>query len=268
MKRALIAAVVVLSTACATFTRNDAERDIAQVLVSDDQEFQLGLQVHEQLKKENTKFSENLQVGSYVEQLAKKITVQADKDRPAVTWQYFVIDEPNTVNAFATPGGRIYVYTGLLLAAENEAEIAGVLGHEVGHVVARHSARQLVAAKGLEVVSSMALGKEPGQVGTLVAQLTGKGAMLAYSRDNESEADTYGARYSNGAGYDPHGLSSFFQKLAAKEGNPGVLVWLSTHPASADRVTKVNSYITANSLTSTALGGAELRAVQAALGKK
>ncbi len=260
--------MIVLVSACATFTRNDAERTVASALVSDDQEFQLGLQVHEELKKENTKFNENQTVGIYVENLAKKLLTSADKDRPGVSWQYFVIDDPKTVNAFATPGGRIYVYTGLLLAAENEAEVAGVLGHEIGHVVARHSARQLVATKGLEVVSSMALGKEPGQIGSLVAALTGKGAMLAYSREHESEADTYGARYSNAAGYDPHGLSSFFQKLAAKEGNPGILVWISTHPASADRVQAVNAYITANGLNSTNLGVAELKAVQAALGKK
>ncbi len=265
MNRTLVAALMVVSSSCATFNRADAERTVAEVLVSDDQEFQLGLQVHEELKKENVKFSENQQVGLYVEQMARKITEQANKDRANVTWQYFVIDDPKTVNAFATPGGRVYVYTGLLLAAESEAEIMGVLGHEIGHVVGRHSARQLVAAKGLDVVASMALGKQANEVASLVAQLTGQGTMLAYGRGMELEADEYGARYSNGAGYDPHGLSSFFQKLAAKEGNPGILVWLSTHPASSERVEKINAYITANGLTGSNLGTAELKATQKAL---
>ncbi len=268
MKRVLLAALLVVSSACATFNRSSAEQTVAQVLVSDEQEFQLGLQVHEELKKENTKFSENQQVGIYVENLAKKLVAQAEKDRPGVTWQYFVIDDPTTVNAFATPGGRIYVYTGLLLAAENEAEVIGVLGHEIGHVVARHSARQLVAAKGLDVVSGMALGKDSGEVVNLVAQLTGKGAMLAYGRGMELESDEYGARYSSGIGYDPHGIASFFTKLAAKEGNPGILVWLSTHPASADRVEKINAYIKAGGLGGTNLGTAELKTIQQALGAK
>lgn len=268
MKSALCVALLVLSSACATVTRASAEQSVAQVLVSDEQEFQLGLQVHEQLKKENTKFSENEQVGIYVEQLAKKLVAQADKDRPGVTWQYFVIDDPATVNAFATPGGRIYVYTGLLLAAENEAEVVGVLGHELAHVVARHSARQLVASKGLEVVAGMALGKDAGQIASLAAALTGKGAMLAYGRGMELEADEYGARYASGIGYDPHGIGSFFQKLGAKQGDPGILVWLSTHPASADRVEKINAYITAAGLGGTNLGVAELKTIQRALGAK
>lgn len=261
-------ALLVVFSGCATFSRAAAERTVAQVLVSDQQEFQLGLQVHEELKKENTKFSDNQQVGLYVENLASKLVAAAEKDRPNVTWQYFVIDDAATVNAFATPGGRIYVYTGLLLSAQNEAEVAGVLGHEIGHVVARHSARQLVAAKGLEMVGSMALGKNAGEVTTFVAQLTGKGAMLAYGRDMELEADTYGARYASALGYDPHGLATFFEKLKAKNGDPGLLVWLSTHPADAERIQKINALIAEKQLGGTNLGVNELKAVQAALGKK
>ncbi len=268
MKRTLLLASLVLVSACASITRSDAERTIAEVLVSDEQEFQLGLQVHEALKHDNVKFSDNQAAGVYVETLAKKLISQANADRPGVTWQYFVIDDAKTVNAFATPGGRIYVYTGLLMAAANEAEVAGVLGHEIGHVVARHSARQLVAAKGLETVASMALGKDSGQIATLAAQLTGKGAMLAYGRGMELEADTYGARYSSGAGYDPHGLSTFFQKLADKNGDPGIMVYLSTHPSDAERIQKINALIAEKGYGGTNLGVAELKSVQAALGKK
>ncbi len=268
MQKTVLAALVLLATSCATFTRNDAERTVAEVLVSDQQEFQLGLQVHEELKKENTKFSENQQVGVYVEQMAKKLTAQADKDRPGVTWQYYVIDDPKTVNAFATPGGRIYVYTGLLLAAQNEAEVIGVLGHEIGHVVARHSARQLVAQKGIEVVSNMALGKNAGEVATLATALTGKGALLAYGRGHELEADEYGARYSNGIGYDPHGLITFFTRLSAGGQDPGILVWLSTHPSNTERIDKLKALITEKSYTATNLGTNELKTIQAALGAK
>jgi predicted Zn-dependent protease len=259
---------LVLLAGCTTTQRRDTEKAVAGALISDDQEFQLGFQVHEQLKKENIAFLTNPQVELYVEQLAKKLTSQADKERK-VEWRTFVIDDPNTVNAFAVPGGRIYVYTGLLLAADNEAEAIGVMGHEIGHVVARHTARQLVAANGLQTVIDMALGKDANDVAKLAAGLVGKGGMLAYGRDMELEADQYGARYASGAGYDPRGLATFFEKLKAKYGETGpVMTFFSTHPASSQRVNDVTALIAAENLTGTELGVAPLQAVKAALGKK
>lgn len=253
---------------CSTVQRQQTERAVAQVLISDDQEFQLGLQVHEELKKQNTKFNEDPVVGLYVEGLAKKLLAQASQDRK-LEWMWFVIDDPETINAFATPGGRIYVYTGLLLAAENEAEIVGVLGHEIGHVVARHSARQLVGAYGLQTVIDMALGKDAGDVAKVAAGLAGKGAMLAYGRDMELESDQYGARYAAGAGYDPRGLATFFEKLKAKYGDTGpVMTWFSTHPSNSDRINKLAEYIATNNLSGALTTSDQLKAVQAKLGKK
>jgi beta-barrel assembly-enhancing protease len=268
MKQIALLISAVMMFGCTAAQRQSTEKVLAQALVTDEQEFQLGLQVHEELKKQNTKFSENLAAGQYVEGIARKLIGQADKERK-LEWMWYVIDDPNTINAFATPGGRIYVYTGLLMAAESEAEIVGVLGHEIGHVVARHSARQLVAAKGLETVVAMALGKSSGDVAQLAAGLAGKGAMLAYGRDMELESDEFGARFSSGAGYDPRGLATFFEKLKAKYGDTGpVLQMFSTHPSNSERISKIIAYIGANSLTGTELGVPSLQAVQTALGKK
>ncbi|PZR10764.1 MAG: peptidase M48 [Archangium gephyra] len=253
---------------CSLTQRRDTEKAIAASLISDEQEFQLGLQVHEELKGQNIKFLNNQKVELYVESLARKLIEQANKERQ-LSWKWYVIDDPATINAFATPGGRIYVYTGLLLAADNEAEVIGVLGHEIGHVVGRHSARQLVAAQGLQTVSDMALGKDAADVAKVAAGLVGKGATLAYGRDMELEADHYGARYSSGANYDPRGLATFFEKLKAKYGDtPAVLTFLSTHPANSERITKVNEIIAAENLRGTELGVPTLKAIQAELGKK
>lgn len=268
MIRAHFLALLVLSTGCTLTQRRDTEKAIAQTLISDEQEFQLGLQVHEQLKKDNTRFLENQKVELYVESLARKLIGEANKERP-MEWRWFVIDEPGTVNAFATPGGRIYVYTGLLLAADNEAEVIGVLGHEIGHVVGRHSARQLVAANGLQSVIDMALGKNAGDVAKFTAGLAGKGAQLAYGRDMELEADQYGARFASRVGYEPRALASFFEKLKAKYGDTGpVLTLFSTHPANSDRINQVTQLIAAEHLTGTELGAAPLKAIQSELGKK
>lgn len=267
MRHILIAAVLSL-TACTMMQRSQTEQIVAATLISDQQETDLGFQVHEELKKENTKFLENPDVGFYVSGLVQKLLPLASADRPNVKWQYFVIDDPKTVNAFATPGGRIYVYTGLLLTAESEAEIIGVLGHELGHVVARHSARQLVAAKGLETVGSMALGKNPSDIAVLAAGLVGKGSIMAYGRDMELEADQYGAKYANAAGYDPRGLATFFEKLKAKGDLPEFLTFLSTHPSNTERIEKIVASIAANNYQSKELGAASLKAIQAKIPTK
>jgi beta-barrel assembly-enhancing protease len=262
MRLAILAALVTFSS-CTMMQRSQTEQAVAATLISDAQETELGFQVHEELKKENTKFLENPDVGFYVGGLVQKLTPIAEKDRPGVQWKYFVIDDPKTVNAFVTPGGRIYIYTGLLLAADTEAEVVGVLGHELAHVVVRHTARQLVAAKGLETVSAMALGKDPSDVALLAAGLLGKGSIMAYGRDMELEADQYGGRYANAAGYDPKGLATFFEKLRAQGELPQFLAFLSTHPTNTERIEKINASIVANGWTSTEQGTASLKAIQA-----
>ena len=167
---------------------------MAKALVSDEEEAQLGAQVKQELEKQGTKYIQDPEIVNYVKGVAQKIFVSADKDRPGVKWQVYVIDDPKQVNAFATPGGYLYVYSGLLMAADNEAQLAGVWGHESGHVVARHSARQMVDAMGLETVIGVALGQNPNQLAELAATLAAKGALLSYSRQDETEADEYGAR--------------------------------------------------------------------------
>jgi predicted Zn-dependent protease len=268
LRTAALSALVVASLGCTAMQRRDTEKVIAQSLISDDQEFQLGLQVHEQLKKENTQFLTNPTVELYVESLARKLIAQANSERK-LEWRWYVIDDPKTVNAFATPGGRIYVYTGLLLAAENEAEVIGVLGHEIGHVVGRHSARQLVATYGLQTIIDVALGNDAADAAKIAAMLAGKGAQLAYGRDMELESDQYGARYASRAGYDPRGLATFFEKLKAKYGDTGpVLTFFSTHPANSERINEVTQLIAAENLTGAELGVAPLKAIQSELGKK
>lgn len=175
----------------------------------------------------------------------------------------YVIDDSKTVNAFAAPGGNLYVYTGLLATADNEAEVAGVLSHEAGHVVARHSARQLVEMFGLQAIAGLALGKNPALASQLAASIVANGAMLAHSRSAENEADEYGVRYASATGYDPRGLVTFFQKLQAKEGRtPAALSWLSTHPATPDRINHINQFIATNGLSGSDQGSDRLAAIK------
>jgi beta-barrel assembly-enhancing protease len=263
-----LAALLLGSTLAATGCVG-AQKAAAQALISDDQERQLGLQVKRDLEtKQNVKYVQDPAVVDYVRGITQKITPQAAKDRKGVNWQVNVIDDPKTVNAFATPGGFLYVYSGLILAAENEAELAGVMGHEVAHVTQRHSARQMVTATGLNAVVGAAAGKNPGAVTQIAAGLLGTGSMLHFSRSMETEADIAGVRYMAGANYNPDGLATFFNKLAAGEGKvPGFLKYASTHPPSAERVRDVREYVREHHLRGSEVGADRLAAVKARLQK-
>jgi predicted Zn-dependent protease len=240
-----VIALSLLAASCATTALGTVEKDVAQLLISPEQENQLGLQFQQELEqKQHVVYLDDAIVVSYVRGVADRVITFGRRERSDVTWTVNVIDDNKTVNAFATPGGYLYVYSGLLMAADNEAELAGVMAHETGHVVARHSARQMVDAYGLEAVTSLALGNNPGLLGSLVTGVGEKGFMLANSRSDETEADEYGARYASAAGYDPHGLVTFFDKLRKQEGNsPRFLAILSDHPATPDRIDHVNGFI-------------------------
>lgn len=241
----VVAALALLvASACTTEQRVRTETALARTLISDQQSEAIGKQVHEELEKQNMRFLDDPVVEGYVKSIADNILRFAEKDRPDMDYHVHVIDDPNTVNAFATPGGHLYLYTGLLIEAENEAEVAGVMAHEAGHVSGRHVERQMVNAYGLQALSSLALGKDPGMLKQLGATIAGTGLLRAHGRSEEIEADEYGARYTASAGYDPQALITFFQKLEKRSGStPRALAWLQTHPTSEQRIANLEGYI-------------------------
>lgn len=171
----------------------------------------------------------------YVGWLGQRVV--AVSDRKDLPYEFTVLDTAD-VNAFAAPGGFVYVTTGLLALADDEAELATVLGHEIGHVVARHGAQRLQAAVGITTLASLAGLEHKGETfQSVVAVATGL-ALQAYSRENEYESDWYGALYAAKLGYDPSALESFFRKLQKLKGrDPSVLeAWLSSHPATEARI--------------------------------
>ena len=252
-----LACICLLSAAgCAMPLARSAETNLAKALVSTDQEKQIGAQMKTELEtKQKVHYLADPVVVQYVRNVANKIIAQGKKDRSDVTWEVNVIDDAKTVNAFATPGGYLYVYSGLLAAADDEAQVAGVMAHETGHVVALHPARSMVAAYGLEAIAALASGNNPGLLSKLTTGIAENGLMLAHSRADETEADEFGARYASGAGYDPHALIAFFRTLQAQEGTtPRALVFLSDHPATPDRIKHLEQFIAANHLPGSDLG--------------
>lgn len=231
-----------------------SSKTAAELLISPEQENMLGAQLKMQLEI-GTPEEDPIQylttpadVRTYVLGLAEKVVALGRMERPEFSWKVEVINDPTQVNAFATPGGYLYVFTGLLLAAENEAEVIGVMGHEVGHVLARHFARRLVQTYGLQALIAIGLGEDQKGLATLAATLLAQGYLLRHSREAETESDEYGARLMSQAGYDPNALGTFFSKLAMMQGSVGVLKYLMGHPPAADREAHIRDYVMKNKL--------------------
>lgn len=151
-----------------------------------------------------------------------------------------VFDAPDTVNAFALPGGKVGVYTGLLNLAASDDEVAIVIGHEIAHVTARHGAERmsqgiLVAAGGL-VLDHQTQGRKNHDLLLAGYGLLSTGGMLAFSRAHESEADYIGLRYAARAGYDPRAAVTFWQKMEKQARGGRLPVLLSTHPSHDRRI--------------------------------
>jgi predicted Zn-dependent protease len=244
---AMILAFGLAPTACESTTRTQAETAATNLVLPPQDEAKLGQQIEAQLAQQ-VKFVSDPRVTDYVNGVAQKIFQAAKSEDASLAVKVHVIDDPKTVNAFATPGSQLYVYTGLILAANDEAELASVLGHETGHIVARHPARQMVNQYGLQTLFSIVLGQNAPTLARMGSQVASQGFLLANSRTDETEADEFGARFASRANYDPQALGQFLQRISSGD-QPGFMVFLSDHPSTPDRVTHLQQYIAANGLT-------------------
>lgn len=201
----------------------------AQILqlsnISDRQEVELGKQMNNELRQE-VRISRNQQLTSYVEQIGRRLA--ANSDRPNIPYTFQVVED-EAVNAFATAGGFLYINTGLIKAADNEAELASVIGHEIGHIGGKHLVKQMrqrAIATGVATAAGLDRNRAVG-IGVDLALNRPR------SRQDEYDADTRGLRTLTRAGYSPSAMVSFMKKL---QGRSSVPTFLSTHPGASDRV--------------------------------
>lgn len=152
-------------------------------------------------------------------------------------WEIYMIENDSVLNAFASPGGYIFVYTGLINFLDKEDDLVGVLGHEIAHADERHSVQQLQAQYGISLLLSVALGKAPGRLTEILAQLAGQVAGLKFSRKHETEADLKSVEYLAVLPHKCDAAASFFKKIE----DSGTPVFLSTHPSPDDRVAQIEA---------------------------
>jgi predicted Zn-dependent protease len=228
--------IIVLSFSVVTLSCTTSPTGKSQLhLVSDSEMAKMGTDAYEQLKKE-TPITKDQKVTDYVNCVADAITAELEGE---TIWEVNVFDEKQ-VNAFALPGGKIGVYTGLLEVAEDQDQLASVIGHEVGHVLARHGSARYSAALA-------------SQVGLIIAGVTlddnttlavlGIGTVLgtmAYGRSHESEADEIGLDLMAKAGFDPRGSVELWKNMS-EEGSSQPPEFLSTHPSHDTRIDDLNA---------------------------
>ena len=153
-------------------------------------------------------------------------------------WDIYLIDD-DVLNAFAIPGGKTFYYTGLIRFLDNEASLAGVMAHEMAHVDRRHSTAMMTKEYGYQTLLAVLLGNNETVVGELAGSLALGLGNMAYSRDNEYEADAYAVNYLYKTKYDARGVAYFFEKLESGE-QPRIATYLSTHPSPDDRVEQIH----------------------------
>jgi predicted Zn-dependent protease len=242
--RLVVAGIILLITLASYYGMrqdNPVTGETQHVSLSTDQEVALGLNSAPQMEAEMGGADPDPKAQALMESVGRKIVESTAAKETPYKFQFRVLRDPNTVNAFALPGGPIYITRGLLNRMQNEAQLAGVLGHEIGHVVGRHAAEHiaksqlaqgLVGAVGVAASDQYGRGQQAAMMAAFVAQMM----QLRYGRSDELESDRLGVRFMTEAGYDPRAMMEVMKVLeSASKGAGGRPEFLSTHPNPGNR---------------------------------
>ena len=208
------------------------------------QDIQLGDEAAAQVHKQMTVINDPV-LTAYVNKVGKRLAAGQEAQQSGFPFTFEVVADPS-VNAFALPGGHMFINTGLLKSVDNEAQLAGVMGHEMSHVILRHGTNQASKAKMIEIPAALALqmsgkGTMMGQLAQLGIGLGANSMLLKFSRNAESQADLMGSHLMAESGYDPMEMAHFFEKLNNLSGSPGtgfagkVAQFMSDHPNPGNR---------------------------------
>lgn len=199
----------------------------------------LGIEAKPQLIEEYGGEVPERQLREYVTEVGNRLARHVETEFQDVEWSFIVLDS-DVINAFALPGGNVFISRGLLARFDNEAQLAGVLGHEIGHVTGQHVDERISQAVSAELGLSVLGAMTDSQLLLMGAQLATGGYQLRFGRGQEIEADELGMRYMTLAGYDPHGMLEVMQVLqAATAGGSQQPEFLSTHPHPETRISTI-----------------------------
>lgn len=247
MKRALFlpcAMAVLLALSATSFAQGPHRFQPGFNLFSKQQDVQLGEESAAQVRKQMTVINDPV-LTAYVNKVGKRLVASQEAQESGFPFTFEVVADPS-INAFALPGGHMFIHTGLLKSVDNEAQLAGVMGHEMSHVILRHGTNQASKANLIELPAALAAqmaGKNTmmGQLAQLGIGLGAGSVLLKFSRNAESQADLMGSHLMAEGGYDPMEMAHFFNKLNSLTGSPGkgfagsVAQFMSDHPNPGNR---------------------------------
>jgi len=250
--RLLIAVAIVAFALFKYFTQtevNPVTGEKQHIAMTADQEAALGLEsAPEMARQMGGEVDPSDPKAELVSRVGHKVVQNSDARRSPYTYDFHLLRDPETLNAFALPGGQVFITYGLLSKLHDEAQLAGVLGHEVGHVVNRHAAEHMATGQ-LGQLLTMAAGvaatdeEGRGQRAAMVAAMINQMIQLKYSRGDELEADRVGMDYMSQAGYDPAAMLGVMQILADAAQGGRTPALLSTHPYPEDRIEAIHHYL-------------------------
>ncbi len=217
-------------------SRNEATGQMQLNLLSEEAEIKIGLESKDEFIKQSGGQLPDEKINRYVSLIGEKLAIECE--RPSLPWEFTVLDS-SVINAFALPGGKVFISRGLLEKMDNEAQLAGVLGHEIGHVTAKHANNRMTNALiAAGVVVAVGAATDNDWAPAIAGGVAGIG-QLKFSRDEEIQSDTLGMRYMTRAGYDPAGQLQVMQILQDASEGPRPPEFLSTHPLPQTRIDRI-----------------------------
>jgi beta-barrel assembly-enhancing protease len=232
-----------------TTQNNPITGETQHISITPDQETALGLQAVPEMESQFGGEDANANDQAIVDQIGNNILQGSSAGNAPYQFDFHLLADPQTINAFALPGGQVFITRALYEKLQTEGELAGVLGHEIGHVVARHSAEQIAKTQltegltGAAVIAAYDPNNPSSAQSAQIAALIGQLVTLKFSRDDELEADKFGVCFINEAGYDPNEMISVMQILEASQTGNQPPEFFSTHPNPGNRIQQIQSDI-------------------------
>jgi predicted Zn-dependent protease len=238
-----LVAFAFLSYQCST-EYNPVTGEEQHIAMAPQQEIALGLQAAPEMIQQYGGLHPDQDAQALVDRVGYRIVEQSDAGQTDWQYDFHLLADPRTVNAFALPGGQIFITAALLARLETEGQLAGVLGHEIGHVVARHSAQRMAKEQLTQGITGAVLVASGGGGGEAqLAHMIGQMVNMKYGREDELQSDELGVRFMSQAGYDPRALIGVMGILEEASGGEAPPEFLSTHPSSPNRVATIEEAI-------------------------
>jgi beta-barrel assembly-enhancing protease len=246
---AAIVAIVSIITYYSQRSSNPVTGEVQHVDLSPEQEVALGLQAAPEMAQQHGGLHPDAEAQAVVDRVGRRIVEHSAARESPYEYEFHVLADENMINAFALPGGQVFITAGLLKRMQTEGQLAGVLGHEIGHVVARHGAEHLAKARltqgltGAAVLATYDPDNPASRNSAAVAALIGNLVNMRFGRNDELESDKLGVRFTAEAGYDPRAMIEVMRVLAESASGPRPPEFFSTHPNPDRRVERIQAAI-------------------------